>query len=112
MSEAIPQNVKYYRDPHGYSPFADWLNKLDSKTRAKILARIARVEAGNFGDSKSLVNTNRISELREHFGPGYRIYYTRIENTVVLLLCGSTKSNQNRMIAKAQDYLYEYVSRS
>jgi len=64
---------------------------------------------GNFGDHKSL--GNGLAELRVHSGPGIRIYYAKIGNTVVLLLCGGDKGSQAADILKAKEYLEEYKSR-
>lgn len=86
--------------------FAKWLLKLkDRKAIAKILVRIESLRQGNTGDSKSL--GSGLHELRIHFGPGYRIYYTRKSGLVVLLLCGGDKSSQSKDIARARSILSE-----
>lgn len=59
-----------------------------------------RAERGNFGDCESV--GNGISEMRIHFGPGYRVYFSRIGDVVYVLLCGGTKRRQQRDITKAQ----------
>jgi putative addiction module killer protein len=80
--------------------FADWLEALrDAQAKARIVARIARLRAGNFGDAKRL--GGHVSELRVDYGPGYRLYFTMRGNTVVILLCGGDKSTQKADIAKA-----------
>jgi len=82
--------------------FDIWLRKLkDSRGKARILDRIRSAERGNFGDCDSV--GNGVTEMRIHFGPGYRIYYSRIGPIVYILLCGGTKRSQNRDIAKAHD---------
>lgn len=78
-------------------------------TRAKILTRLDRLKVGNFGDSKAL--GNGIAELRIHYGAGIRIYYSKIGNKVILLLCGGNKGSQTKDISKAKEYLKEYRSR-
>lgn len=84
--------------------FARWLSRLkDRKATARILARIESVRQGNSGDSKSL--GSGLHELRIHFGPGYRIYFTRKSGLVVLLLCGGDKSSQSKDIARARKIL-------
>lgn len=65
-----------------------------------ISRRIDRLEAGNFGDSKTVGGT--VSELRINYGPGYRVYFTRRGSMVVILLCGGDKTTQTRDIKRAQ----------
>lgn len=67
------------------------------------------MKLGNFGDCKSL--GDEIAELRIHYGPGIRIYYSKIGNKVVLLLFGGDKGSQSKDIDKAKEYLREYQSR-
>ena len=81
--------------------FDSWLNKLKDKTAVnRIMARLYRIEHGNFGDVKSV--GQNLFELRFFFGSGYRIYYTIQGEKIVLLLCGGDKSSQKQDIAKAQ----------
>jgi len=81
--------------------FMKWLKKLrDQKTKARFLVRIRRMELGNFGDHKSV--GDGVSELRFAFGPGYRIYFTRQGDKVVVLLVGGDKDTQDKDIAKAK----------
>lgn len=68
--------------------------------RLRILARVTRLEAGNFGDAR-YVGEN-VFELRIDHGPGYRVYFTRRGGVVVILLCGGDKSTQGADIAIAQ----------
>jgi len=80
--------------------FADWLDGLrDARAKARILIRLRRLSLGNFGDWKSI--GSGVSELRVDYGPGYRIYLTRQENSVVILLVGGTKKSQSRDIKRA-----------
>ncbi len=88
---------------NGKSPLTDWLNSLDSIVRRRINQRILRIEEGNFGDYKQI--SDEIYELRFAFGSGYRIYYTKIENVVVLLINGGDKSTQSKDIKNAQKFL-------
>lgn len=82
--------------------FSDWLQHLrDRVGKAKILVRIDRLRIGLFGDAKSV--GNGVLELRIDFGPGYRIYYTKRNKEMIILLAGGDKSSQNRDIHKAQD---------
>lgn len=81
--------------------FVDWLSDLrDVSARARIAKRIDRIAAGNLGDIKSV--GDGVSELRFTFGPGYRVYYTRRGDIVVILLCGGDKGSQIRDIERAK----------
>lgn len=94
----------------GRCPFDEWFENLkEFHTRAKILTRLERLRLGNFGDCKSL--GEGIAELKIHYGPGIRIYYSKIGNKIVLLLCGGVKASQSKDINRAREYLKEYQSR-
>ena len=81
--------------------FLAWLTALrDVSARARISKRIDRVALGNFGDTKQV--GDGVSELRFTFGPGYRVYYTRRGDVVVILLCGGDKGSQERDIERAK----------
>lgn len=81
--------------------FQEWLSELrDMKGRVAIARRIERMTTGNFGDSKSV--GEGVSELRVDVGPGYRVYYTRRGNEVVIVLAGGDKSTQDKDIKRAQ----------
>jgi len=80
--------------------FDTWLAALkDRKGRARILDRIRSAERGNFGDCEPV--SEGVSEMRIHFGPGYRVYFTRRGEVVYLLLLGGDKSSQKRDIRRA-----------
>ena len=82
--------------------FSKWFNKLsDRKAKARIQARIDRLEMGNFGDICSV--GGHISELRIFYGPGYRVYFVQQNSTVVILLSGGDKSSQHSDIKKAKE---------
>jgi putative addiction module killer protein len=81
--------------------FDGWLSKLrDLRGKARIIERIRSAERGNFGDCQSV--GDGVSELRLHYGPGYRVYFCRMSNSVYVLLCGGTKRRQRRDIRRAQ----------
>jgi putative addiction module killer protein len=81
--------------------FRDWLDGLrDRKARVRIDDRLRRLANGNSGDTKSV--GDGVQELRLHFGPGYRIYYTWRDGILIILLCGGDKGTQARDIAKAK----------
>lgn len=102
--------IRIYTDSHGQAPFVQWIDALaDRIARAKIRARLARVEAGNMGDCKPL--RNGVQELRIDHGPGYRVYQSRQGAVLVLLLCGSDKRDQDREITRAIGYLNDWKER-
>ncbi len=82
--------------------FAAWLSGLaDLRGKARIARRIEQAEAGNFGDCEPV--GEGVSEMRIHYGPGYRAYFTRRGDVVYLLLLGGDKSTQKRDIKRARE---------
>ncbi|MDC7683261.1 type II toxin-antitoxin system RelE/ParE family toxin [Asticcacaulis sp. BYS171W] len=83
--------------------FSKWLKELkDGAARVQILRRLKRLQAdGNPGDYKSL--GDGVSEMRIHSGPGYRLYFTRRGEEIVILLCGGDKGSQDADIRLAKD---------
>ncbi len=105
-------DIEEYLTANGASPFGDWLAGLKDKIgQAKLTARIDRASYGNFGDWKEIKGAGNIFEMREHYGPGYRIYYTLVGRKMILLLAGSSKKDQDRAIRKAKEYLDDYRSK-
>ncbi len=81
--------------------FRNWLGDLKDGIAIKaVKRRIARVQIGLFGDCKAL--GGGLHELRVDHGPGYRVYFLRQGNIVVILLCGGDKSTQSRDIDRAR----------
>lgn len=84
--------------------FRDWLDALkDLKAQLRIAARLRLAEAGNLGDWKSV--GEGLSEMRVDVGPGYRLYFTRRQNILIVVLAGGEKSTQSRDIKRAQKLL-------
>lgn len=103
--------LRRYLTRTGRDVFGEWLAGLnDNRTRAKIIARIDRLQEGNFGDCRSL--RGRLFELRIDWGPGYRVYYAMIGRNCVLLLCGGDKRKQSSDIKRAAEYLRDYLERT
>ena len=97
--EARPKWVIVYATPNGDEPFTNWLNNLrDVMGRKRILARISRLEQGNYGYCEPV--GEGISELRMFFGSGYRVYFGEHGNDIVILLCGGDKGSQDKDIQK------------
>ncbi len=87
-------------------PLIEWLDSLDKITKSRVKSRLTRLLEDNFGDHKKI--DNEITELRLKFGSGYRIYYTEIDNIIVLLINGGDKSSQTKDILKAKSILQEW----
>jgi len=105
--------IEEYIAENGGTPFGTWLLGLkDKRSQAKIRARLTRAALGNFGDWKPIKGAAGLCEMREHYGPGFRVYYSVIGQTVVLLLAGSTKKDQKKAIAAARARLADYEARS
>lgn len=102
--------IEEFCNENGKRPFKVWLDQLDFKFQARVLARIARFEKGNFGDHKKV--TKDIHEARFFFGPGFRLYFVKLNGRVVLLLCGGDKNTQSKDIRKAEEYLSIYLKES
>lgn len=84
------------------SVYDKWLKKLrDSRAKASIYSRVDRLVEGNPGDVAPI--GEGCSELRIHYGPGYRVYFKDTGNEIILLLCGGDKSSQQTDIAKAKE---------
>lgn len=81
--------------------FKGWLVSLkDTKAKAIIASRISRLEDGLMGDIEPVGNA--VSELRIHYGPGYRVYIKQHGNKLIILLCGGSKKTQKKDINKAK----------
>ncbi|MDQ2859320.1 MAG: type II toxin-antitoxin system RelE/ParE family toxin [Pseudomonadota bacterium] len=81
--------------------FAEWLKQLrDRRAAARIAERLRRLALGNPGDVKSV--GQGLSELRIDYGPGYRVYFVMHGATLVIVLCGGDKADQDRDIARAK----------
>ncbi len=107
MRLAKNYQVKEYITGRGVNPYRRWLKSLnDPSVRARIQARILRLESGNFGDYKPI--GKNINELRLDFGSGYRIYFAVEGDTLVLLLLGGDKSTQKSDIIKAKAFWQDY----
>jgi len=82
--------------------FRRWLDRLKDREAQRLIAiRIRRVRAGSLGDFRSV--GAGVSELRVHYGPGYRIYFTWKDTKVILLLAGGDKGSQKRDILEARE---------
>jgi putative addiction module killer protein len=101
--------VLEYLAPVGHSLYAAWFDSLSPPAAAKVAVALARLSQGNFSNVKSLVGG--IHEYRINFGPGYRMYFGKDGERVVLLLGGGTKKRQQKDIADALSCWHDYKRR-
>jgi putative addiction module killer protein len=102
--------VLSYKTISGTIPFDEWFNSLrESKTKSIIDLNIRKLCQGIYGNVRSI--GDGIFELKIHFGPGYRIYYTQDGKNLILLLNGGDKGTQQRDILKAKEYAADYWRR-
>lgn len=101
--------TKFFETGDGRVPFGEWLRTLDPKTNSRILSRLAKTRSGNLGDFKNV--GEGVLELKEDFGPGYRIYVGVANRRLIILLAGGTKRSQNSDIATARAYWASYKKR-
>ena len=84
--------------------FQDWLDDLrDRRAQIRIVARLRLVEAGSLGDWKRV--GGELSEMRVDYGPGYRLYFTRRDRVLIVVLAGGDKSSQARDTQRAKRLL-------
>ena len=98
--------IRYYAAANGDAPFADWFGDLDVGARAKVTRAITRMEQGNLSNVKPV--GEGVLEYKIDVGPGYRVYFGRDGDTLVILLTGGTKRRQQRDIAAAHGYWHAY----
>ena len=96
--------VEYLRE--GKSLFEKWFRSLDAAPAAKVATALYRLEQGNFTNVKPV--GMGVMEYRIDFGPGYRIYFGRESNRLIILLCGGSKRTQQKDIEKAQASWQQY----
>ncbi len=108
--EIEQKEVKEYVDETGRSLFREWLLALkDVGIRARIRMRINRLRFGNVGDCRFL--GNGVYEMKMDVGPGYRLYFGRESDLVLILLCGGTKKSQQKDIEKAKELWQNFTRR-
>jgi putative addiction module killer protein len=101
--------VLEYVDARGRIPYRDWVIKLDASVGARISSAILRLELGNFSQSKGV--GAGVYEIRLDFGPGYRVYFGKNGEQLVILLGGGTKRRQQADIDAAHKLWAEYKLR-
>jgi putative addiction module killer protein len=101
--------VREYLGQDGRSPFAAWFEDLHSPAAAKVAVALYRLANGNFSNVKGV--GSGVFEYRIDFGPGYRIYFGKEGNRLIILLGGGSKQRQNRDIQRAMDCWADYRNR-
>jgi putative addiction module killer protein len=101
--------VREYVDSSGRSPFARWFDGLNAPAAAKVTTALTRIEAGNFSNVKGL--GAGVFECRIDFGPGYRVYFGKDGDTLVILVAGGSKKYQQDDVQTAHDRWKDYKRR-
>ena len=102
-------DLRYYLTGDGKSPFEDWFSDLDAAAAAKVSVALIRLAQGNTSNTKSV--GEGLLEHRIDWGPGYRIYFGRDGETLIVLLMGGTKQRQQRDIERAKEFWKDYKRR-
>lgn len=100
--------VGFLEISNGKCPYLEWEKKLDNPIRGAVRVRINRLRLGNFGDCKPIKGATGLHEIRIHLGPGYRLYFGKAKDILIILLCGGDKGTQKRDIQKAKEYWQLY----
>lgn len=98
-----------YLDRTGSSPFAWWFSRIEARAASKVTIALTRLAQGNLSSVKSV--GSGVMEYRLDYGPGYRVYFGRDGERVIVLLVGGTKQRQQNDIETAQVYWQDYKSR-
>ena len=102
------KEISKYSTTEDKVPFDEWFRKLDTTAALKVTTVLARIEAGNLGDIKSV--GQGVAERGIDFGPGYRVYFGQ-DGDMVVLLCGGTKKRQSSDIERAKALWSDYKAR-
>ena len=101
--------IREYLDAEGSSPYAKWFNRLNVAAAVKVVTAVHRMEQANFSNVKGV--GAGVYEYRIDFGPGYRIYFGKEGDRLVLLLAGGTKKRQDADISAAKGHWRDYKRR-
>jgi putative addiction module killer protein len=99
-------DLREYLDRTGRNLFGDWFSRLNYEAARRVTTSLYRLALGNFSNVKGV--GGGVFEYRIDFGPGYRIYFGKDGERIVILLCGGTKQRQQDDIALAGEYWQEY----
>ena len=101
--------AREYLDAKGISPYAKWFDRLNATAAVKVATAVHRMEQGNFSNVKGV--GAGVYEYRIDFGPGYRIYFGKDGDRVVILLAGGTKKRQDADVTTAKAHWRDYKRR-
>lgn len=101
--------IREFVDAKGHSPYAKWFNRLNAHAAAKVAVSLIRMEKGNFSNAKSV--GAGVLEYRINYGPGYRIYFGKDGNALIILLGAGTKVRQQQDIKTAKNRWQDYKQR-
>ena len=101
--------IREYIDGRGRSPFGRWFDGLDAGAAVRVRTALARMAAGNLSSVRGV--GSGVLERRIHVGPGYRVYFGRDGDTLIVLLGGGTKARQQKDIEDARELWQEYKRR-
>ena len=101
--------IREYLDYNGHSPFAKWFSGLNAPAAAKVTTSLVRIEQGNFSNTKGV--GAGVFECRIDFGPGYRVYFGKDGDALVILIGGGTKKHQSTDILAAHECWKDYKER-
>ena len=102
-------DVREYNDRHGRSPYAVWFDRLNAQAAAKVTTALTRLAQGNTSNVKSV--GSGVYECRIDFGPGYRVYFGKDGERLVILLGGGTKKRQQHDVEIALIHWQDYKQR-
>ena len=103
----MASTVREYLTADGKNPFRGWLRSLTKAVGARIQLRVQRFELGNLGDHKNA--GEGVWEARVMFGPGYRVYFGKDGDSIIVLLVGGNKRSQAKDIARARGFWRDYL---
>lgn len=101
--------IRAYIDRHGNKRFTEWFADLDVNAAARVTTALSRIEQGNLSNVKGV--GSGVLEYKIDFGPGYRIYFGKDGDRLVILIGGGTKSRQSRDIDDAKQCWADYKRR-
>ena len=106
---AMMVDIREYHDHAGHSPFREWFDRLNSEASRKVTTALYRMGLGNFSNAKGV--GPGVYECRINFGPGYRVYFGKDDERIVILLGGGTKQRQQDDIRLAVERWGDYKRR-
>jgi putative addiction module killer protein len=104
--QVTPKEILIYQSEDGRTPFSEWMEEQNKQVYGIVMTRLERVQLGNLGDHRAV--GDGVSELRIDVGPGYRVYFGKDGDRLVVLLIAGTKKTQRRDIEAAKQFWRDY----